>query len=615
MSDDYNLTSILADLTFAQILGSSMTFEISRRRMLVGSTTALAMTGASRETLAGTQNAPSNPAGLELLKSTDGVNTPPKGAGIMKFSFADPEPSIRFAGLLIGFQIITFENSYSIDPERTTVSRNTDEIIVRANGLRYAGGTMRRSGTLEARLRRMVDGAIEWSVRSELDVDIKAIKTIVRGLPRGRISPSAEAWQELGDSEKVFEYPALMGGMATPFVTIDGKDGQFWGLSALQTEVRPARFAFIPGPDGYKVELIYEAAGWERKSRVTSCGWRIFAASNFETVAKRHFETVEANWNIQDLAKRNDTPEWAKEIACVISLHGAHWTGYVFNDFRRQLEILRWVAKHIDPRNVLVFLVGWDGRYYWDYPKFSIGEECGGEAAFAELIREGKKLGYHFALMFGSNIANPDAPGFSGIADAQVQDIYGATYPSNYVDWDGDRKGEPSMVFMNLGVASWRAHLRARIVDMISRYRLDAYFLDICGFWENNSKADMLIGLKALVDDLTKVIPGVMPIAEMQFDAQMGFIPWNHVPRYSLYPQASYNKVVSFNHLSWPAPGSDSTGVHEYGFNQYKGVTIDQEQVPTITFVDDTFIDHRQLVMRDLANAHARFKMRYRRPK
>ena len=587
-----------------------MNFKISRRNLLVGATTAMAVSGVNKTFAATLSGAPPNPPGLRLLKSTDGIHTPPKGAGIMKFSFSDPEPSVDFAGLLFGFQVITFENNYAIDPALTRLSRSADGLVLRTTGLTYAGGQKRRQGTLEARLRRQPDGAIEWTVEAALDLDIKAIKTIVRGLPRGRISSSAEAWQDLKDDEKVFEYPALMGGMATPLVAIEGKDGRFWGLSALQTEVRPARFAFLPGADGYKVELLYEAPGWDRKHTVSTCAWRILSAGDFATVARRHFATVEENWKIGDFRSRTDAPDWSKQIACVLSLHGAHWTGYVFNDFARQLEILRWAARQIDPRNVMVFLTGWDGRYYWDYPKFSVGNECGGEAAFAELIREGKKLGFRFALMFGSNIANPDGPGFSALADAQVQDVYGASYPSNYVDWDGDRKGDSSMVFMNLGVASWREHLRGRIVEMVRRYGVDAYFLDICGFWENNRKADMLLGVKTLVSDLARDIPGVMPIAEMQFDAQMGFIPWNHVARYPLYPQASFDKVASFNHLSWPAPGRGATGVHEYGFSGYKPVSKDQPQVPTITFVDDTFTAQRELVMRDIATARARFAAR-----
>jgi hypothetical protein len=510
---------------------------------------------------------------------------------------------------MFAFQIITFDNNYAIDPATVTVTRREGLLTLVATGLTWAGGQQKAAGRLVARLTRDADGAIDWRIEAEAGADIKAVKTIVRGLPLGRISVSAGQWRDLG-GEEVFEYPALMGGMATPLVAIEGKDGRVWGCSAIQTEVRPARFALLPGSDGIKVEMLYEQAGWERRRQVETCGWRIAAARNFAGVAAPHFARVAATWRIPDFRSRRDVPEWAKHLSCVLSLHGEHWTGRVLNDFAQQLKILRWAARQIDPATVLVFLPGWDARYYWDYPNFRIGRRTGGEAGFARLIAEGHKLGFRFALMFGTNVANPAWPDFASIADAQVRDVYGQPYPANYVDWDGDRKGDGSMVFMNIGVASWRRHLTARIDDMLRRYGIDSYFLDIAGLWENNTAADMLPGLRALVDDLAERHPGVPAIAEMQFDAQMGFIGINHVARYALYPQANDGHVASFDHLSHPAPGLGSTGVHEAGFGRYRPVTATQRTIPTITFSADTFRDQRAAVMRDLATAKARFAAR-----
>ncbi len=579
----------------------------SRRTLLMG---AAATSLAAVPAVGAQRAAAANPAGLRLLTSTDGINTPPRGGGVMKFSFANPEPSIDFAGLVFGFEIITFENNYGIDPAMVSVERGDATLRLTATGLTWAGGQQRRPGRLVATMTRGGDGAVEWTVAAQMDIPVKAVKTLVRGLPRGRLSMAAEQWDDTGENERVYEYPMLTGGMATPFMAIENKAGKVWGISALQTEVRPARFAFLPGPDAFKIELLSEQAGWDRRNAVETCRWRIAADADITAAARRHFATVEKNWNIPDFAARQDAPAWMKQLACVVALHGEHWTGYVFNDFARQLEILRWIARQIDPATVMVFLPGWDARYYWDYPAFTPGSRPGGEAGLKRLIREARKLGFRIALMFGSNVANPASPAFAQVADARLLDVYGSQFPANYVDWDGDRKGDGSMVFMNLGVDSWRRHLTGRIADMLDRTGADAYFLDICGLWENNTQGDMLLGTRTLVSELAQRHPGVGAVAEMQYDAQMGFIPMNHVARYPLYPQASDGKVASFNHLSWPAPGPGSTGVHEYGFNTYRPVTIDQRQIPTITFVDDSFTDQRAAIMRDLATARARFAKR-----
>ncbi len=581
--------------------------EITRRDMMAAAAATSMVAAADAPAHGATAG---NPAGLRMLVSTDGVSTPPLGAPLMKFSFSNPEPSVAFGGLLFGFEVVSFENNYGIDPALVTIAQGEDRLVLTARGFTWAGGTRKRAGSLTATLVKTPAGAIEWQVAATLDLPIKCVKTIVRGLPRGRLSNSANGWVDPGNDDKTFEYPTLMGGMATPLVAIEGRDKRIWGISALQTEVRPARFSFFPGADGYKVELIYEQAGWDRRGDVTTCRWRIAAAGDFAGIARPHFDAVRAAYRLPAFADRADAPAWMKGVALVLALHGEHWTGYVFNDFARQLEILRWTARQIDPRNVMVFLPGWDARYYWDYPTFEIGKSTGGEAAFRRLLTEGRKLGFRFALMFGSNIANPAWPDFARIADAQVRTVYGTPFASDYVDWDGDRKGDVSMVFMNLAVKSWRDHLRTRISDMLSRYPIDAYFLDICGLWENNPDGDMLLGVRTLVEELAAKHPGIPAIAEMTYDAQNAFIPMNQVARYPLFAEAGFGTVASFDHLSHAAPGRGSSGVHEIGFTSYRPVDIGQAQIPTITFVDDTMTTYRQLAAKDIATAKARFAAR-----
>lgn len=555
---------------------------------------------------------PGNPANLSLFTSIDGVYPGGPGETQMKFSYPWPEPSVEFGGLWFAFEIITFENAYAVDPARVTVTRGPDTLRFVASGYTWAGGQESAPGHLEAELRRMPDQSLQWQVAVRFGRDVKAVKTIVRGLPRGRLSVSAGRWQDTGDDEKIVEYPDLMSGMGTPLVAIEGKE-QVWAISALQEQVRPARFYLQPGAHGYKAELLYEQAGWERRGEVRTHRWRIVAAAGFEAAVRPHFEHVERAYAIPRFETRADAPDWMRHTGLVLALHGQHWSGRIFNDYARQLEILRWASTRTDPRTTMVFLAGWDARYYWDYPAFEVDPRMGGEAGFRRLVEEGRKLGYRFLLMFGSNIVNPAAPGYAAIADARVRTVYGEPMASNYVDWDGDRKGEPSMVFMNLAVPSWRRHLAGRISAMVERYGVDAYFLDICGMWENNPDGDMFLGTRELVRGLAQRHPGVAAVAEMQYDAQMGIIPMAHVSRYAQYPQAHYDHVASFSHLSRPAPGSGATGVHEAGYGKYQPVTLEQREIPTITFAGDTWERHLALAEADIATANLRYARRGRR--
>jgi hypothetical protein len=578
----------------------------SRREMLSASAVAagaLPMSGARGAVHGGAGE------GLELLTSTDGVYVPPRGDGLMKFSYSSPEPSAAFAGHLFGFSISTFENAYGVDPDKVELVRQGGDLTFTCSGFTFAGGQRRCPGHLEARFTREPDGSIVWHVQATMERTIKSISTLVRGLPRGAVSVSAGKWQDHGDDELVHEYPVLKGGMATPLLAIRPEKGPMVGLSSLQEkEVRPARFYLQPGEKGYKAELIHEQAGWEPSNTIVSHAWRISSGPDFEAIAAKHFEHIKQAWNIPLWNERKDAPDWMRRTGLVLTLHGMHWTGYIINDYTRQLEILRWAATLIDPRDVMVFLAGWDGRYYWNYPNFEVDPALGGAEAFARLIKEGQKLGFRFAVMFGSNVANREQPSFRKIADARVFDLAGNSNDADYVDWDNDRKGEGSLAFMNLGVASWREHLRDRISDILGRFGGDAYFLDIAGMWENNRQADMLTGIRTMVEELAVRHPGIPPIAEMQYDAQMAFIPMSHVARYALHPIANFDHVASFEHLSHPAPGRGSSGVHESGFGTYRPVTLDQRTIPTITFADDTFSRYRSLAAQDIATAVARLR-------
>ena len=459
-------------------------------------------------------------------------------------------------------------------------------------------------GRLVADFEVGADGVLSWRARAELPRPVKSITTVVRGLPRGRLSVSCNSFVDHGDDEKIFEYPQLFGGMSTPLVVLEAQDGRLFELASRQTSVRPARFFFQPGPDGYRVELIHEHEGWARSGEAETHLWRVGAAVGYAAAADPHFAHVERTYGVPRFDSRADAPDWTRRIGLVLSIHGAHWTGYVFNDYARTLEILRWAATQVDPRRVLVFLPAWDGRYYWNYPNYQPDPQMGGAEGFRGLVTGAQALGFRIAPMFGANGANRAWPEFQAFSDAATRHVDGDGFDLNWVDWDNDRRNEGWMAFMNLGVESWRHWLRERISAVIRDFGVDAYFLDIVGAWENNLKADMHEGTRALVAEVAARHPGVPPIGEMLYDAQMAFIPMSQVVRYPLHPTGQDAYVRNFEHLSRPAPGRGSTGVHEAGFSAFRpDFPLDQRAIPTLTVVDDTFDQHRDAMAAFIARA------------
>jgi hypothetical protein len=543
---------------------------------------------------------------LEALSSRSGVYTPARGNSVMQFGFDFPEPSVRIGTLLFGFRVQTFENVYAIDPELTRVTRAQDTVRVVCNGLLSCGGQVKAPGRLVAEFAGAALGVLEWRVHAEASSAIKSITTVVRGLPRGSLSISCGDFFDPADDEKIFEYPQLFGGMSTPFTLLKAADGRLFELSARQSVVRPARFLFQPGPDGYRVELIHEHEGWSSSAAIETCLWRVGPVRSYSDAASAHFVHVEKAYGVPRWETRPDVTLWMREIRLVLSIHGAHWTGYIYNDYARMLEILRWTSTQIDPRHVLVFLPAWDGRYYWSYPQYLPDPRMGGAEGFRSLVTSAHSLGFHIAPMFGANSANKRWKEFGSVADATTEHIDGDSFDLNWVDWDNDRRNEGWMPFMNLGVSSWRRWLGDRISAVIEQFGVDAYFLDIAGAWENNRKGDMYVGTLDLIADIRARHPGVPPIGEMLYDAQMACIPMSQVTRYSQHPAGHDAYVRSFQHLSHPAPGRGSTGVHEAGFGVYQGeIAPEQRAIPTLTVVDDTFTRNRRAMAAYIAEAKA----------
>ena len=549
------------------------------------------------------------PGDIVDLTSTSEIFIPPRGRAYQKFSFDFPEPSVVFGDYRFGFLVFTDENTYGLDRSALRAEGNGDAMRLICDRFVCAGGQQQATGRLVASLRR-TGTTIEWDAVVETERPIKTITTIVRGVPRGQVSFGAGGFTDARDNEWLFGYPFgggdlnASGSMSTPLLMIQTPPGEVVYVSSLDNHVRPKRFYLAPGESSYRVEAIHEHDAWRDDTRVELPTWRLGRASSADAAITDHMAHIERDFALPDWESRSDVPAWLRRTAMVTTLHGMHYTGYVFNDYAKMLEILRWMSTQIPGDRVLVFMSAWDGRYYWDYPTYNVSDRMGGEAGFRRLIDEGHKLGFRFMPMFGINAANKKLPSWPSIADAITHKIDGDVYDLNWVDWNNDRHQDGWLGYMNLGADSWRRHLEGRIADMIQRYRVDAYFLDIAGGHVNSTNGDMHEGTKRLVTDLRSRFPSVLCVGEMPYDALHGFIPLYHAggaPRWHKYSRF-------FQHLSSPAPGRGSSGVHESGFGHFNDETLSlsPNAIPTLQVVDDTFSKYREVMAAIIQRAKQR---------
>ena len=288
---------------------------------------------------------------------------------------------------------------------------------------------------------------------------------------------------------------------------------------------------------------------------------------------------------VGDAARR---AAWMRNVALVTTLHGQHYTGYMFNDYAKMLETLRWMATQIPARARARVHLGVGRPLLLGLSDLPRERSHGRRGRIHEARRaKAQKMGFKIMPMFGMNSANKKLPMWPTIADALTHKIDGDEYNLNWVDWNNDRHQDGWLGYMNLGVDSWRNHLEGRIADMIERYKVDAYFLDIAGGHVNSTNGDMHEGTKRLVMNLRAKYPSVLGVGEMPYDALHGFLPVYHAGGGARWRK--YSRF--FSHLSAPAPGAGSSGVHESGFGRFNTETLglSPNAIPTLQVVDDTF--------------------------
>jgi hypothetical protein len=501
-------------------------------------------------------------------------------------------------------EVFTTDNVYGIDAGQAQFAGNH----LAASGLQLLGAQRQAPGAVQVDLHEDADGAVSWDVVVSTGELVKSAKLLLRHLPVG---PTAAGWwtattpaqqaRRPTDREPVcFGYPwaGVGGGWQTPWICAG--EGPAITLSVRDGSVRAKRFyAYRPHwADGEVIEIVCATAAASPGKvfqlppvRLRACADQAEVKRDFDS----HLAWLEASYGLPRWEARGDVPPWADQLDLVVTLHGQHWTGYVFNTFDQMAAILERVCQEVPGPRTLVYLPGWEGRYYWQYPTYRPGEDLGGEAAFRRLVATARRLGAHLMPMFGANCANiRHYPKWGEAAFRSPRDLYVELV--NKPDWDNDRAGEDEQVFLNPGEPNFRGHLIAQVSETVERYGIEGVFLDTSACWFDDPRYDVYQGYRDLVGGLHARYPDLLVCGEGWYDALLGIFPMNQTwvdmadpPRFDDLP-ARYSRLLG--HLNDGAPGSGSTGVHEGGTNRQARPLKRNAYVPALPFVDDTLSEH-----------------------
>jgi hypothetical protein len=205
-------------------------------------------------------------------------------------------------------------------------------------------------------------------------------------------------------------------------------------------------------------------------------------------------------------------PDWMHKINFILELWGIgkehHETLHTFDQMKKRLLDF---SKLHSPENTMVYLSGWaehgiDSRA----PDYNPSKELGGSEKFVQLIEYAHKLGYRvmihtnvLALTFGHSQ-------FKKFERYQVIDVFGRKQGWG-LDMDGDWLAEPYFAYINPGNKIWGDYMEKVIGEAISRYKIDAVFLDQTLLAFNVSKGpDFVIGMRKHIKRLQKAFPDIL---------------------------------------------------------------------------------------------------------
>jgi len=506
---------------------------------------------------------------------------PKMSAKIQKFSFDFRDQYFDFDGLQFAFRVCTMENVYGPDPEKTRITSQEMGIRVEAKWLQFAGGQRKCPGHLIANLWKD-GGELMLKVEAEHQEIIKGITILIRGLA----APV--------DEERIESWPRhVLVGSEPPFGQIKTVEGGTAAMMPTTTKFRFRRWAVYHEYSGYWVfNMSEDEECTKRCQKMDGSEWVIVRNPILGAMNNRWYKLIERERGLKPWKERADVPTWLRQVSLVLNMHCEGWTGYVFNTFNRQLEILRWIAERIEGKHVLVYLAGWDGRYYWNYPVYEPSKACGGAEGFKRLMDGAHQLGIHVIPMFSLIASNYKKTKKLGFQQATCRTVYDYEEICDWTEWDEDLSTDPIWQSLNVGEARFREYLLNRIYWVTDTFDTDGVVLDISGWMPRDPQHNLLEGLKILIENLHARYREFLIFGEYGCELHMPLIPIFHSMAHLEADHPFYRYCRTAYHLSIGAPGRGSTGVHEQGVNPYQRPCADKPAIPTLGIVGDTLSQH-----------------------
>lgn len=436
-----------------------------------------------------------------------------------------------------------------------------------------------------------------FKIKAEIDTKIRGVKLRFDDLPLGKIISLIDKDHEVTEYGSLYRYPEGWRSVETPLMVFELANKEYLYIRIPDTQVREKRFFLMKTSNNtMRLDLVIDEEGYKISNIFELPEIEIAITKDIEAVYEKQSEYIAKTYDLVPFKQRKDVPSRFKDISLVVIMHMEHFTGHIFHTYQQALEDIKKLTKKLDGKHILVYLTGWEGRYYFKYGNYTPDERLGGPVELKKMVDGMHELGCKVMAMYGINMANKDLPGFEtwGLP-SEFQSVSGGLYHNGSVDWDGAHHYDFSrLAQLSIAKKSWGDHLYNQIKDATNKYGFDGAFLDIAAIWYNDIDTPLFPNYYEFFKRLKSIKKDYLVAGEGFYDALAKAIPLfqsGHTDGAMHYHDRVSDLLFTkyarqFAHLCLGDPSRGSSGVHELGTNTETTTPLRESIIPTLSLVE-----------------------------
>lgn len=302
---------------------------------------------------------------------------------------------------------------------------------------------------------------------------------------------------------------------------------RFFTIGTEDVPWRFKRLRTLRMEDRLRIEIVQDESLRRRTRRFESSVWQIGYRNEIDAWLNEYGRFAQQAFGALDWERRRDMPDWVRQIALVVNLHGTDWNGRTNLDFAGMQAAAHLLAEQFPPAQTLLYPIGWDGRYMRNYPDYLPPPGLGGHEGFQQFCRQAREAGFHIMPHLNAMAINMRHPLYlQHLKDYALRDWNGVLQHSFKIDWDHDGLGDPAHAYIALEPPALREILVDTIERLVRDYGIDAVFLDeTCNVFYNDPAWDQVEGVRRLVRDIHQAHPELLVAGEEWNELLLGLTP------------------------------------------------------------------------------------------